>query len=67
MPASRINNKLIPPSAISDTVTAVVTLIPAFATTRTSTPRPSAAIEIVVSVAAVNLIGPSQAAGTAPL
>ena len=41
------------PRTISDAVTAAVTRTPALATTLTSTPRPSAAIEMVVRMLAV--------------
>ena len=51
-PARRISAKLIKPRTISEIVTAVVTRSPAFATVRTSTPSPSAAIATVVSTAA---------------
>ena len=56
----------IAPSAISETVTAAVTRNPDWATTRTSTPSPSAAMASVVNTAAVWVIGGSSTGGIRP-
>ena len=58
--------RLIAPSTTSENVTAADTRRPARATTRTSTPKPNAAIETVVSRPARTLIGVRAAIGIRP-
>ncbi len=53
-----------PKSSISDSVTAAVTRPPTVESTRTSTPRPSAAIESTVRIAAVLVTGAIAMSGT---
>ena len=65
-PTRRINAKLTMPSTTRDAVTAAVTRRPARATTRTSTPRPSAAMDTVVSLLAAVPTGASRLGGIRP-